>query len=827
MSTNEPVASRMTHLGLLLVAMAMLMQEILLTRIFSVIMWYHFAFAAVSVALFGMTVGALLVYLRPRWFPAESVHQRLSASALVLAATCVACAVVPAMKPIEFPHSVSSVLWLAVIYVAVAVPFVAGGISVCLCLTKFPRQISRLYAADLVGAALGCILLVWTLELVDGPSASVVISVIAALGALAFAWHQCQKRIPTMAISWAVLGMIFIAVNTARGPENSLLRLRWVKGKAEAKPLYERWNSHSRVRVTGSPDRLIRPFGWGFGSNFEPEATARELQLYIDSCAGTVLTAFDGDLEQLGYLEKDLTNLVHHIRPNADVLVVGAGGGRDVLAALRFGQKSIVAVEVNGNIIEALTGHFGDFTGHLDRYPNVEFVNDEARVYIASSDRKFDIVQVSLVDTWAATAAGAFVLAENGLYTVEAWETIFQHLTKRGVLNITRWYLPDAPAPTHRLTVIATRALQRLGINDPRDHILIAAARTDTESPVGTIIVGREPFSEADIQTFNDRVAELGFVPILTPTYALDETFAALADPSRIDAAIAASAFRIDAPTDDRPFFFHTLRASSIFNLSASQTVSGAINNKAVRVLAGLAIVVVTLTGCCILLPLYITTRQDRMPPIGRPLLLYFCAIGVAFMFIEISQMQRLIVFLGRPVYSMSVVLFSLLLGTGIGSFLTDKMKAPARLSDLIRPMGILLGALFVFGASTPGIVRMCADQPTAVRVAVSVTLLLLLGLPMGILFPWAMKLATQRAASLTPWFWGLNGATSACAAVLVVAVSMWSSISTSFWVGTACYVVAIGALSWAVVIRPAPARSVAPRASHDREPLAGPLALN
>jgi len=804
-------ANRWTHLGLLLVASGTLMLEILLTRIFSVILWYHFAFVAVSVAMFGMTVGALIVYLRPRWFPPQGVHRQLAASALGLALTGAVCIVPLLSMSLEFPQSLSDAVRLLVVYVAISLPFVASGITVCLCLTRFPRQVSRLYAADLVGAALGCLLLIWVLDLTDGPSAVIAISIVTALGAVCFARGLPRCRLAHLGGMWAAICLAFVVFNTARGPEHSLLRVRWVKGKYEATPLFERWNSFSRVRVTGTPDVPEKPFGWGFSPNYVPTASARQLLLNIDSCAGTVLTAFDGDLGKLDYLDVDLTNLVHYLRPDSDVMVVGAGGGRDLLSALRFEQRSVVGVEVNENILAALTDRFGDFTGHLDRYPNVSLVHDEARAFLARSGRKFDIVQVSLIDTWAATAAGAFVLSENGHYTVESWATILEHLTDRGVLNLTRWYQPGDPTEMYRLTTLATRALQRIGASDPRAHILIAGTPADGgAAPVGTIIVGRQPLSGEDIALAGERLDALGFVPILTPEFSRDDTFAALADPARIDAEVASHPFRIHAPTDDNPFFFHVVRLSKVFDPATRRAASGALNVKAVMVLGQLAAIVLLLTGGCIVVPLLLTRRRTGQPA-ARPLLVYFCAIGLGFMFVEISQMQRLIVLLGRPVYAMSIVLFSLLVGTGMGSFLTHRLEAPRRLGDLARPLGALLAILVLFGVATPGVVRACATSPTIVQVGVSVLILLPLGLVMGIPFPWAMKLAARRSSELTPWFWGLNGAASVCATVLVVAISLWGSISVSYWVGTCCYVAGGAALAWAVVSEASARRAAEP----------------
>ena len=260
-----------------------------------------------------------------------------------------------------------------------------------------------------------------------------------------------------------------------------------------------------------------------------------QYQLDIDAAASTVLTDYRGDLKNVDYLRHDLVNFAHHLRPNADVLVVGAGGGRDILSALVFDQKSVTAVEINGNTIAAVNGPFGDFTGHLDRDPRVKFVNDEARSYVGRTESRFDIIQISMIDTWAATSAGAYVLAENSLYTVEAWTNFLSHLTPRGILAVSRWYFRDRPGEVYRMTSLAAAALKELGVPDPRGHILIVrnmgrnAEGGSEPDGVGTMLVSREPLSNSDVPTAERVAGEMGFEVVLTPTASIDPAFEKLA----------------------------------------------------------------------------------------------------------------------------------------------------------------------------------------------------------------------------------------------------------------------------------------------------------
>jgi hypothetical protein len=805
---NQNTLRKTTYAGLFMITLASLMYEILLTRIFSVTMWYHFAFVAVSLALFGMTVGAVLVYLLPRFFTQERAQYHLALSSLLFSITIVLSFLTHLSVPFISDPSMSlrfslvELYAIVITYVALSVPFIFSGIAVCLALTKFPRQVSRLYAADLAGAAVGCVLLILVLGITDGPTAVIVVAALASIGSLLFAWAVSQRG-----LRWAILitGLIFVGFavsNTLQAQDGApWLRLIWVKGKHEPPPLYENWNSFSRIRIDGSTKAEVEPFGWGLSPTIPEEMRVNHLALNIDATAGTFLVGFDGDLAGLEFLKYDITNLAHYIRPNADVLVVGSGGGRDILSALAFEQKSVVGVEINGDIIDAVNGRFGDFTGHLDQHPKVTFIEDEARSYIARTDNEYGILQVSMIDTWAATAAGAFVLSESTLYTVEAWDVFLDHLTPDGVLTFTRWYFGDRPGEMYRLTSLASASLIERGIQNPREHMMIVRYMgwqefTGSPDGVGTILVSKEPFSDQDVDRIEQVCEQMQFEIVLTPRFAIDNVYATLATGQDLESFAASYPIDIAAPTDDSPFFFHMLRLRDIFRPELQEQGGMSINMRAIVILGVLLITVVVLTVIGIIVPLTLTTEKAALRG-AMPLSIYFCGIGLGFMLVEISQMQRLIVFLGHPIYSLSVVLFTLLLASGVGSFLTQKVGQTGLWRSPTVRLLLLLGVLILFGFLTPYVTRFLQAANTPIRILAAVGILFPLGLFMGMAFPIGMKVATRKSATITPWLWGINGAMSVCASVLAVVIALSSSISTSFWVGFSCYLVAFGAFLW------------------------------
>ncbi len=763
-------ASRTEYVGIFLVAMATLMFEILLTRIFSVTLWAHLAFVAVSIAMFGMTVGAVLVYLFSAWFTPARARLNLALSSALFGVTAVWSLDIHLRSAIDPAVITSPLSQLALAYGVIAVPFVFSGIATAIVLTQFPRDISRLYAADLAGAACGCVLLITVLDLVGGPRTVLPVAAAAMLASLGFliAASKGRGRLRT-----AGVGAIVVVFGATFGfaLDRSVRQLGYAKGSGHGRLYHEKWNSYSRIAV--DLPTLERPFGWGLSDTYRNTTPLSQLRLNIDASAETVLTKFDGNFEPLDHLKYDVTNIAHYVVKQGRVFVIGAGGGRDVLSALVFDQQQVVAVEMNTAITDAVNKVFGDITGHLDRHPRVRFVNDEARSYLARTAEPFDLIQISLIDTWAATAAGAFVLSENTLYTTDAWTLFFSRLTDNGILSVSRWYRRPIPAEMYRVVAMATDTLRRQGIADSRTHLMvIATGRPPGAAPdapgVATLLMKRTPFTDQEITTIETVAKTMNFDVMLEPRPSPDPAFVSLANTRTVDSFVARFSQDLSPPTDDRPFFF---KMDS-------------------KLLEHLLVYVAALTLGFIVLPVFLKA-EPRVLRDNLALSLAFAAIGIGFMLVEIAQMQRLIFLLGHPTFSLSVVLFGLLISSGAGSFAGGRpANAPVpRLAP--RRLGMLVAVLTLVGLVTPPTVRAFQGSATPVRIVVALLLLVPCGFFMGMPFPIAMRIGSLKRASLTPWFWGINGATSVTASVLAVLISATWGISLAWWIGVGCYVVA------------------------------------
>ena len=736
-------------------------------------MWYHFAFMAISLAMFGLAAGATFVEVLEKRDPGRT----LAHTGLGFALSGAVCFAIQLYIPADPEKALA---WTGLAFTLIAIPFVFGGMVVCVALTRFPAYTAPLYAADLAGSAAGCILTIPILNHIHAPSAVILNAGIAALAAAAFAW-PLKGKTRWVASTCCVILLIAAALNQSA----KLVDIQWLKGgKNWHDGIYEKWNALSRIYVR---DTGQEPFGWGMSPAYHPNRKLEQLYLNIDSGAATVITKFDGDLRALEHLKYDVTAIAHYLRRPTSVLVIGVGGGRDILTSLVFGQRHVTGVEINPDILGVLTDRFKEYTGGLQRNPAVTLVHDEARSYVARSQEKYGIIQASLIDTWAATSAGAYVLTENGLYTKEAWMTFLDHLTPDGILTMSRWYYEAQPAETLRLTALAASSLMGIGVEDPRQHIIILRKQDSSETgqySVATILVSRQPFSAADIDRIVEISKEMEFLPVLTPYFADRPEFAAVSSRSQYAQLIRAYPLNIEAPTDDSPFFFHMLRPSDLVKPSTFQGMNE-LNLKAVRVLARLLGIVTLLTTIAIVFPL--AARRRVREACSVRLMIYFAVIGLAFMMVEIGQLERLIVFLGHPIYGLTVVLFVLLIASSFGSFCTHRM------ANWFWLLPVVLAAFILI---SPSVTRGFTIASAPIRIVVSAALLFPSGFFMGMAFPLGIKKALRtHESSPTAWYWGINGAFSVISSVLAVVVAVFWGVTMTLLVGLGAYVIALIAL--------------------------------
>jgi hypothetical protein len=786
--------------GLFLLCACVLILQIVETRILSVISYYHLAFFAISLAMFGMTAGSLIVYFNQVLFSPERllVHLSWIAAAFgvsVVLSTVVLISTVLLTPPVSI--ILSATLWLKLI-VALVPPYVFAGMGISLALTRSPWPVGLVYGSDLAGAAFGCLGALTLMSTLDGVSAMLMVGAVGAGAAFAFALGCGETEWQALGLARFVrllrrpgtltVALLALALGNAAIYPNGLV-LSFAKARVENPDLIEhtQWNSYSRIRA----EKIVHqgPAMWG-GSPTMPPVEVDQRYMNIDGDAGTTMFRFGGDPSEVDFLKYDVTNLAYYIRDRGRSVVIGVGGGRDLLAAYLFGFRDVTGVELNPIFIDYLTRRFRDFNRLAD-LAGVRFEIDEARSWFANAgrDQKFDLVHMSMIDTWAATGVGAFSLSENGLYTVEGWRHFLTSLAPDGVFTVSRWYSPDNVDETGRLLSLAKATLLDIGVRAPERHLFLASSGN-----LSTLIVGRGPLSRQDIALLRETTARLRFSILVDPDLpAASPALKAIMDAPDTEALTALSAKLhqdVSPPTDNRPFFFNQLLITDPqAMLRAMQARSGVISGNldatmTLLIIVLLSLILVVLT---IIFPAFPSVRQVSARLIGLGTT-YFVLIGLGFMLVEIGLIQRLSLFLGHPVYGLAVGLFAVILSTGIGSLVSDRLPL-TEARHAVLWCGVLAVYLTLLPFGLPLLVASFEAYPILVRAVAAILVIAPLGLLMGFGFPTGMRLVNAIDPRPTPWFWAINGAAGVLAASIAVAVNIAFSINVSIWLGAACYV--------------------------------------
>jgi len=797
----QPAAKpgRLALVGIALISMALLTLEITLTRVFSVKMWYHFAFMSISLALLGGAVGGIVVYVWSSRLGRPTFEHKMAHVAAVFAASVIVCVIlyltIPFWGGAGTWHvlTVSGMTTLITVYIDLAVPFFFGGMCLAMALRAWGDQVSIVYFADLVGASLGCILSILALQFLGGVNALFVVGLIGSVAAWAFG-HSTRQRAWTWASAILTFGVVLLVAVNLHGNFFRVVSTKTsAEGVPEARPDYERWNSFSRITVYPTE---FGAFGWGMSDRYTGPMSEYRLML-IDTAAGTPIQSYNGDPAMLEFLKYDISSFVHYVRPQGSTLIIGSGGGRDVLAGIAFGKTDLIGVEVNPIIVDVVRGKYGQFSGHVYDLPGVQVVVDEARNYISRSNRRYDVIQASLIDTWAATSAGAFALAENSLYTREAFVNYYRHLSDDGILTMTRWYFPDSPGEILRLVSLALDAWQAAGAPDPRQNVMVIARMPSSGRTEGTatLLAKRTPFTTDEIGRARQEAARLNFEVLYAPGAPGSNPVAALVTAPDWSAVWRSYPVDITPPTDDRPYFFNLLRATDYLAPKLVQASADYMRSRqAMNILLALLGVTTMLSALFVVGPLYLTQRRALAMPGLTSALGYFACLGLGFMLVEISTVQRFVLFLGRPVYALAVVLFSLLLFSGIGSYLTRHFDMERSPHVMERVLLALAGVILLQALLVPLILNELSALALLARVIVSVILLSPLGM-LGMPFPLGIRQVSRRNPDLIPWTWGVNGSVSVLGSVVALMISIHFGFRAAMLLGLVIY---LGAMLFA-----------------------------
>ncbi len=735
--------------------MASLLIELALTRLFSVLLFYHFAFMAISLSLLGLGAGGLLSYWIAGDRPLEKLWTRLTWLAAAYAVMTVGVLLV-VVRILTWTDSLNAAL--TVLYFVSTIPFVFAGVILSLLLSRTSEFAGSVYFADLAGAGCGCLLLIPLLNWLGGPNALLCAAVAAAISAVIWSalgggdWRR-----------WILLPVLLVVI-IAANKQVPFLDVVRAKGQDFSKENFSKWNSFSRVGLT---DIYIR---------IDADATTRVADIPLTN------GEFWRDAAQ-----RYGPGLVYWIHPGASALIIGPGGGFDVGRALAMGSKDVTGVEINPIIInDIMLGVARKSSHEIYLRPEVNIVVEDGRSFVRRSPRRYGVIQATLVDTWASISAGAFTLTENNLYTVEAFQEYLRHLEPDGILSITRWEFKQ-PREALRLLSLGVEALRSEGVTDPAKHfVVIIDGQLSEMGTSATMLMKRSPWTAEELAA----VRSGGTTPICMPDQRFDNAFDQLLHAADRDAFYRAYPYDVTPVYDNRPFFFFNVRTSGLLDMwTGGETMDRKVNTGLLMLLAVLAASTLGVI-LFLLVPARLSARLPREPGVSR-WLLYFCAIGLAFILVEVAFIQKFVLFLGHPTYALTVAVFWLLAASAIGSYWTRSFSEETVRARLPR---LLLGAAAIVALLSAGVTPLLTalvSWPLSARIAVAAVLLAPAGFLMGTAFPCALRLCGRSFPGALQWAWTMNAATSVLGSALAVFLSIHMGIWQTMICGGACYVVA------------------------------------
>lgn len=797
---NQP-ASRSDCWGIFFLCLGTLMYELILTRIFSVLMWYHFASMAISLALFGFGVAALVVQLRPHWFQGRDARFIAARGAVLFGfsvALFFAVFVLFRWQPhigfnvLSFFHQpfyqpfqqgfhdnslpVGMLIALACLYLVTALPFFCAGISLTVLFARFHGDFSRLYFYDLLGAGSGCLLIILLLKLFGGITSLLLIAAVGVTAGLLL----LPRNVAAIHRSGALLLLIALLVVGTVHYLTGFAEIRFVRGRYEPNLLWSAWNSFSRVAVYPSEGQA-KDQAWGLSRTYRG-AIPDQLGMVVDDTGYTTMYRWDQSTD-MDFFRRNVIGLAYRLKENPAALVIGPGGGKDVLTALASGAKMVTAVEVNPLIVDAVNEQFGSLTGELYRHPKVRAVVDEGRSFVRRDTGRYDVIQASAVFGRMAPAAGAFTLSENNLYTLEAFADYWEHLADDGILTISRFIFERE---TLRLVSLGLALLQDLGVEDPAAHIAVIRERG-----LANFMLKKTPFTSAELSELRELIADMEFQEVFLPDRREGSgAFRELIQSGGSDAFHADFPFDIRAVSDDRPFFYYMLKTSDFIRLLGFPE-QGKFEDRAVLTLRNLLVVVSACVLAFLVLPLCFWQRQGLKTSGSGWRVLYFACLGLGFMFIEIGLLRKFILFLGPPIYSLAVILCSLLVFSGLGALFSSRVPAPQLQRWLTGVLLALVLLSLVYVSCMSAVLAPWLGLPTAVRCLIAGLLLAPLGLLMGMPMPLGIRYF-HADNSAVPWSWGVNSATSVLGAILAVVVAMNAGFTVTLLFGTLLYLFAV-----------------------------------
>jgi spermidine synthase len=781
------------HLAVAVISTGVLAYEVLLVRLFAIVQWHHFAFMAISIALLGFGISGTMLAIWQDW---ARLHftKMFAACAILFGITAPTSFLIAQTLPFNALAVVwepGQLLYLPIMYALLVVPFFFGATCIGLSFVRFSDEAGRVYAFNLIGSAAGSLGIIMVLFVMMPQDA---LKLVATLSLLSASIISLQERLALRLVLVMGYGILAVVLWTALPQTWFTLKISEYKGLAASlnitgsKVLGERSGPLGLLTVVDSPSV---PFRYVPGLSLNATALPPEqLGVFTDGDSMTAITRFAGGREQLAYLDFTTDALAYQFAKRPQVLVLGAGGGRNVLQAIYHQAERIDAVELDANMVRIVQQDYAREVGNIYNRPDVQVHVAESRGFVSSGKRKWDHIQIPLLD---ASGGGIHGLSETYIYTVEALVDYIARLRPGGWLSITRW-LKLPPRDTLRLFATALDALDRSGVEAPKDHLMLVRGLNTT-----TLLIKSSAITEGEISRARAFARARSFDLAYHPLISADEVnrYNVLAAPyfylgttALVGAGrkgfLAQYKFDIAPVSDERPYFFNFLKWRHLPELLSIQRSGGAgLLELGSLILIGTLVQAAILSVPLILAPLWVRRHDLSASPHRWPVAGYFLALGLAFLFIEIAFIQKFTLFLSHPLYAVAVVLTGFLLFAGIGSGVSSWLEAqidkwhqenPNRwrhLSAIQLSVAGIIAVSLAYLLVLPAIFEALLSLDDIGKIAVSLALIAPLAFFMGMPFPLGLSRVRSSAPALIPWAWGVNGCASVISAMLATLLAM------------------------------------------------------
>jgi predicted membrane-bound spermidine synthase len=796
---KDSMRLKIEQISMAVLSFCVLLLELTETRLLSFVFWNHMVYLCLSIALLGFGIGGTFLAVF-----GQKLGSRRAALSFLIAGFALTTSLVflssLALPVFGVQNSPAKVLFC---YTVFSLPFIFAGAAISLILSEPQCDVGQLYAIDLISAGLACFLFFFLLPAL-GPQL-LIAAMVACLAGIAYWWAPKQKSTTVFAaINVVAAATVLFLPGGGLTTENykELFQIVSVPGSKIDRTV---WTPLCRIDIASNNQASMHSHTYHLPAGGGKAITQ-------DGTADTVLPGAKGIAMVLDQIKNDTPTLYapslpYRIKKNPKVAVIGVGGGIEIVHAVGYGAKQITGAEINPVIYKATTSTYSDFTNHFFQQPQIRIINEEARSMLRQLDEKFDVIQFVAIDTFAALSNGAYVLSENYLYTVEAMNELLDHLEPNGIICCLRWQT-DPPAESLRLTALACEALKNRGCKTIDQQIMVVQ-----QEGWALNLIKQSPFTPDEVKTIEAAARRHSMEILYIPkVFGSDQqTFEkAYYDglPAKIKPAsntwnqmvesyqkgserqfFATYLFELTPTTDDHPFFFEYHHKNVVG--ADDWSLNELRGNSSGMTLNMIMIQSLMFTIFAMILPLLRFKRTGLAVPHAFWFSIYFAAIGFGFMLIEVSLIQKCVLFLGSPLYSLSAVLATLLITAGLGSALVTRTHWATRKVMLVFGGSFLLFFVALTFAVNP-LIYSLISQPLWVRILITVLMVAPAGVLLGVFFPTGLRALKNNASDYLPWAWGINGCTSVYGSFAAICLAISFGFTITMLAGAAAYIPAL-----------------------------------